>query len=73
MRSGGDPVFDPLNVEAHQFLVIYIGHRVEGPKLVEVSPIPRSLVVGGDNPVEGSVSASAERHPDDNMAGIVTA
>lgn len=71
MRPAGNPVLDPLEVEADQLLVVDVGQRVEGAQLLDVLAVSGSLVVSRHDAVEGPVGAAAEGQPDDDVASVV--
>ena len=68
---GGEPIFQPIKVEAHNFLAVIIRERVVATNLLQILPISGSFVVRGHDPIERPVGAAAECQTDDDAQVVV--
>ena len=73
MCSTADPVLDPVEVEADQFLVVDVREGVVGTQLLEIFTISCPLVVSGHNAIKWSVClfVACKSQSDDNVSPVI--
>lgn len=73
MCTTADPVFDSVEVEADEFLIVDVWERIISAQLLDIFTISRSFVVSSYYTIEGSVSlfVAGKSHSYDHMSSVV--
>lgn len=71
MGAIGNPVFQPLKVHTNDPLIVVVGKRVVAPNLLQVLPVPGSLVLCSHDPKVRPVGAATHSKADDGMRVVV--